>query len=84
MFTSKELRGNNSMLGRVQRQQDCSYKEKLNSFNSVSNLSLDNESGFKSLLKDKKFNITMEKATMKEPVRTITKLELGNKRRLLR
>ena len=80
MFTSKELRGNNSMLGRVQRQQDCSYKEKLNSF---SNISFEDNKG-ESLLKDKKFNITMEKATMKEPVRTITKLELGNKRRLLR
>lgn len=68
MFTSKELRGNNSMLGKVQRQQDCCYNEKLKSFDKL-----------KYDLKDSK-----EKTQFKQPIKIITKGEIGNKRSLLR
>lgn len=83
MFTTKELRGNNSMLGRVQRQEDCSYKEKLNTFNNLSKINFDDED-FGSLLKSNKSSITMERTKIKEPTKVITKFEIGNKRRLLR
>jgi hypothetical protein len=82
MFTAKELRGNNSMLGRVQRQQDCSYKEKLDTFNKL-NLDVE-EDDFGNLLKSRKLSIPMERKTIKEPTKIVTKFELGNKRRLLR
>lgn len=84
MFTAKELRGNNSMLGRVQRQQEYASKESLNTFNSVPNVIVEDDDDFGSLLKGKKLGKQIEKHTIKEPKKIITKFELGNKRRLLR
>jgi len=73
MFTKKELRTKNSMLDRVQRKEDCSYLEKLKSFNSDS-IELQPLTATK---------LIIPTFISKEPKRLITKAEL-NKRRILR
>jgi len=78
MFTSKDLRGKNSLMDRVQRQEDSAYAEKLKLFDSLSS----NENNFKNLLHGKKAVEPI--ANFSEPSRVITHAELGNKRRLLR
>jgi hypothetical protein len=72
MFSAKELRGKNSMLDRVQRQQDSNYSDSLAKFSEE--CSMKKMSG-------KKLNILED---VKEPIRSITKAELGKKRSILR